>query len=34
LTALTNWSTDGAGMHIRSAPNCIRRAFSSGRNSV
>jgi hypothetical protein len=34
LTAWTNCSTDGAGMHMRSAPRCIRRAFSSGRNSV
>uniref|UniRef100_A0A0A9F1A5 Branched-chain-amino-acid aminotransferase n=1 Tax=Arundo donax TaxID=35708 RepID=A0A0A9F1A5_ARUDO len=34
LTAWTNCSTEGAGMHMRSAPCCIRRAFSSGRNSV
>lgn len=31
LTAPTNCSTDGDGMHIRSAPICIRIAFSSGR---
>lgn len=32
FTASTNCSTVGDGMHIRSAPTCIRRPFSSGRN--
>lgn len=33
FTVLTNWSVEGAGMHILSAPICIRRAFCSGRKS-
>lgn len=32
LTASTNCSTDGDGIHNLSAPIFIRRAFSSGRN--
>jgi len=32
FTALTNWSTDGDGIHILSAPLFMRRPFSSGRN--
>ena len=33
FTASTNCSTEGAGMHILSAPVCILKAFSSGRNN-